>query len=123
MVSRKALLSEKIAKEFPDTRFAIIDTAVNAPNVLSIEFKEHEGSFLVGMLAAMASNTEKVGFVGGMDIPLIRRFVCGYEQGVKYVNPAASVIQNMTATKLRRLGAIQRAGRSLPKVNLTVVLM
>ena len=88
----------KIAKEFPDTRFAIIDTAVDAPNVLSIEFKEHEGSFLVGMLAAMSSKSGKVGFVGGMDIPLIRRFVCGYEQGVKYVNAEASVIQNMTGT-------------------------
>ena len=61
-------------------------------------FKEHEGSFLVGMLAAMASETNAVGFVGGMDIPLIRRFACGYEQGAKYVNKDAQVIQNMTGT-------------------------
>lgn len=89
---------EKVAKEFPDTKFAIIDMVVDLPNVRSIVFKEHEGSFLVGVLAAMASESGKVGFVGGMDIPLIRRFGCGYEQGVKHVNPDAEVIQNMTGT-------------------------
>jgi basic membrane protein A len=89
---------EKVAKEFPDTRFAIIDGYVEAPNVQAILFNEHEGSFLVGMLAAMASKTNKVGFVGGMDIPLIRRFACGYEQGVKHVNAKAEIIQNMTGT-------------------------
>ena len=89
---------EKVAKEFPDTKFAIIDAVVELPNVQSIVFKEHEGSFLVGMAAAMASKTGKVGFVGGMDIPLIRKFACGYEQGVKYVNPKVEVFQNMTGT-------------------------
>jgi len=66
--------------------------------VQSIVFKEHEGSFLVGMAAAMASKTGKVGFVGGMDIPLIRRFALGYEEGAKYVNPKIEVFQNMTGT-------------------------
>ena len=61
-------------------------------------FKEHEGSFLVGMMAAMASKTGKVGFVGGMDVPLIRKFQCGYEQGAKYANPKAEVFANMTGT-------------------------
>ncbi len=89
---------EKVAKEFPDVRFAIIDMVVDLPNVRSIVFKEHEGSFLVGALAALASESGKVGFVGGMDIPLIRRFACGYEQGAKHVNPDADVIQNMTGT-------------------------
>lgn len=89
---------EKVAKEFPDTRFAIIDMVVDLPNVRSIVFKEHEGSFLVGVLAAMASESGKVGFVGGMDIPLIRRFACGYEQGVKHVSGDAEVIQNMTGS-------------------------
>ena len=89
---------EKVAKEFPDTRFAIIDMVVDLPNVRSIVFKEHEGSFLVGVLAAMASESGKVGFVGGMDIPLIRRFACGYEQGVKHANPDAEIVQNMTGT-------------------------
>jgi len=89
---------EKVAKEFPDTRFTIIDMVVDLPNVQSVIFKEQEGSFLVGILAAMASKTGKVGFVGGMDIPLIRRFACGYEQGVKHANKDAQVFQNMTGT-------------------------
>ncbi|MES2949085.1 MAG: BMP family ABC transporter substrate-binding protein [Pseudomonadota bacterium] len=89
---------EKIAKEFPKLQFAIIDMVVNQPNVQSIVFKEHEGSFLVGAMASMASKTGKVGFVGGMDIPLIRKFQCGYEQGAKYANPKAEVFANMTGT-------------------------
>ncbi len=88
----------KVAKEFPKTRFAIIDMVVDLPNVQSIVFKEHEGSFLVGVLAAMASKTGKVGFIGGMDIPLIRRFACGYEQGVKFQNAKDVVLKNMTGT-------------------------
>jgi basic membrane protein A len=71
---------------------------IDMPNVQSIVFKEHEGSFLVGVLAAMASKTGKVGFVGGMDIPLIRRFECGYAQGVKYAAGGDTVLQNMTGT-------------------------
>ena len=89
---------EKVAKEFPATKFAIIDAVVDLPNVQSIVFKEHEGSFLVGMAAAMASKTGKVGFVGGMDIPLIRKFALGYEEGAKYVNPKIEIFQNMTGT-------------------------
>jgi basic membrane protein A and related proteins len=89
---------EKIAKEFPNVRFTLIDGVVKLPNVQSVLFKEHEGSFLVGLLAAMASKSGKVGFIGGMDIPLIRKFVCGYEQGAKYANAKTEVIQNMTGT-------------------------
>ena len=89
---------EKVSKEFPKLNFAIIDSVVKQPNVESIVFKEHEGSFLVGMMAAIASKTGKVGFVGGMDIPLIRRFQCGYEQGAKYANPKAEVSATMTGT-------------------------
>lgn len=89
---------EKVATEFPKTRFAIIDMVVKKPNVQSIVFKEQEGSFLVGILAAMASKSAKVGFIGGMDIPLIRRFACGYEQGAKYANAKIEVIQNMTGS-------------------------
>ncbi len=87
---------EKVAKEYPDQKFAIIDMVVDLPNVQSIVFKEDEGSYLVGMLAAMASKTGKVGFVGGMDIPLIRKFACGYVQGVKAVKADDTVFQNMT---------------------------
>ena len=92
----QAAAVEKVAKEYPELKFAIVDMVVDLPNVESIVFKEHEGSYLVGMLAAMASKTGKVGFVGGMDIPLIRKFACGYAQGVKAVNPDATIFQNMT---------------------------
>jgi basic membrane protein A len=89
---------EAVAKEFPAVHFTIIDAVVKQPNVQSVLFKEQEGSFLVGIAAAMASKTGKIGFVGGMDIPLIRRFACGYVQGAKYANPNIEVIQNMTGT-------------------------
>ena len=89
---------EKVAKEFPDTQFGIVDMVVDLPNVRSILFKEQEGSYIVGVLAAMASETDKVGFVGGMDIPLIRRFACGYKQGVLSISGDAEVFENMTGT-------------------------
>ena len=90
---------EKVAKDFPKLQFALIDSVVNLPNVQSILFKEHEGSFLVGMIAALASKTAKVGFIGGMDIPLIRKFQCGYEQGARYANPKIEVSANMTGAQ------------------------
>ena len=86
---------EKVAAEFPDTDFAIIDMVVDLPNVRSVVYNEHEGSYLVGILAAMASESKKVGFVGGMDIPLIRKFACGYVGGAKAAG-ATDVFQNMT---------------------------
>ena len=89
---------ETVAKEFPDVKFTLIDGVVDLPNVQSVVFKEQEGSFLVGLLAAMASETGVVGFVGGMDIPLIRRFACGYEQGAKHADSKIDVVQNMTGT-------------------------
>lgn len=89
---------EKVAAEFPDINFAIIDMVVDAPNVRSVVFSEHEGSYLVGALAAMKSETGKVGFVGGMDIPLIHKFYCGYAEGVKAVNPDAEIFENYTGT-------------------------
>jgi len=89
---------EKVAGEYPNTQFVIIDAVVDKPNVRSVVYKENEGSYLVGVLAGMASKTGKVGFVGGMDIPLIRKFECGYEQGARAVNPKIEVFQNMTGT-------------------------
>jgi len=89
---------EVVAQEYPDLKFTIIDAVVDLPNVRSVVFKEQEGSFLVGMLAAMASETGAVGFVGGMDVPLIRAFGCGYEQGVDHVDPEIEVYANMTGT-------------------------
>ncbi len=94
----QATALEKVAKDFPDTKFSIIDAVVKLPNVQSIVFKEQEGSFLVGMLAAMKSETKAVSFVGGMDIPLIRRFNCGYAQGAKYAVKDVKVISNMTGS-------------------------
>lgn len=88
----------KVAPDFPATKFAIIDMVVEQPNVKSVVFSEHEGSYLVGMMAGMASKTGTVGFVGGMDIPLIRKFGCGYAQGVMAANPNAKVILNMTGS-------------------------
>ena len=88
----------EVAADYPDTSFVIIDMVVDAPNVRSVVFSEHEGSYLAGMMAAQASDSGVVGFIGGMDIPLIRRFGCGYAQGVKAVNPDATIIANMTGT-------------------------
>jgi basic membrane protein A len=85
---------KKIAAQFPQQKFAIVDGQVEAPNVRALLFQEHEGSFLVGALAGLTTKTGKVGFIGGMDIPLIRRFQMGYEAGVKHVNPKAQVVNN-----------------------------
>jgi len=88
-----------VAAENPDGQFSIIDVFwLDAPNLRQYAFKEHEGSYLVGVAAAHASQTGKVGFVGGMDISLIRKFACGYVGGVKSVNSSATVYQNMTGT-------------------------
>ena len=85
---------KKVSAAFPKKNFVLIDNEVAAPNVHSLLFEEHEGSFLVGALAAMKSTTGKVGFIGGMDIPLIRRFEMGYKAGALYVNPKATVTSN-----------------------------
>jgi len=89
---------ETVAKQFPNVKFTIVDAVVDLPNVQSVVYREHEGSFLVGMLAAMKSKTGKVGFVGGMDIPLIRKFELGYEEGARFANPKIEVLQNMTGS-------------------------
>ena len=88
----------EIAPDYPETKFVIVDAVVEQPNVRSVVFNEHEGSYLVGLLAGMASESGTVGFVGGMDIPLIRKFGCGYAQGVKAANADANVIANFTGT-------------------------
>jgi len=89
---------QKVAKEFPNVKFVLVDGVVDLPNVQSINFREQESSFLCGMAAAMASQTGKIGFVGGMDIPLIRKFAVGYVEGARYINPKIEVFQNMTGT-------------------------
>ena len=87
-----------VAAEFPDTKFVVIDAVVDAPNVQSIIFDEHTGSFLVGAIAALKSTTGTVGFVGGMDVPIIHKFYCGYAQGAKAANPDVKLIENYTGT-------------------------
>lgn len=88
-----------VAPDYPDTKFAVVDVSwIKGDNIRQVSFAEHEGSYLVGMMAAMASKSGTVGFIGGMDVPLIRHFGCGYAQGVKAVNPDATVIANMTGT-------------------------
>ncbi len=86
-----------LAKEFPDKKFACVDMTVQdgdvlPPNLVALKFREEQGSFLVGALAGLLTKTGKVGFVGGMDIPLIRKFQAGYVAGVKAVNPSAQVL-------------------------------
>jgi basic membrane protein A len=85
---------KKVAAQFPRKHFAIVDAQVDAPNVRCLLFEEHEGAYLMGAIAAMTSKTGKIGFLGGMDIPLIRRFAMGYEAGAKKINPAISVTDN-----------------------------
>jgi len=88
-----------VAADNPDVQFSIIDVSwLDSPNLRQYAFKEHEGSYLVGVAAATASQTNKVGFVGGMDIPLISRFACGYVGGVKSVAANAEIFQNMTGS-------------------------
>jgi len=90
---------DAVAADYPDRQFAVIDVSwLDRPNLRQYTFKEHEGSYLVGVAAALASRTGKVGFVGGMDVPLIRKFHCGYLQGVKAANAGAEVFQAMTGT-------------------------
>ena len=88
----------KVAKEFPKVKFVLIDSVAPGANVNSIMFKEQEGSYLVGVAAAMASKSKKIGFVGGMDIPLIRAFSCGYSQGAKAQQPKIEILSNMVGT-------------------------
>ena len=88
----------KVAGDYPDTKFAIIDMVVEAPNVQSVVFTEEQGSYLAGVMAGMASESGTVGFIGGMDIPLIRKFECGFAQGFKSVQPEGSLVSNYTGT-------------------------
>jgi basic membrane protein A len=80
-----------VADEYPDQKFAIVDMVVDRPNVASLVFRENEGSFLVGAAAGYKTGTDKIGFVGGMDIPLIRKFLAGYKYGAEYVNSGVDV--------------------------------
>ena len=90
----QAPIMEVVAREYPRVHFAIVDGASQLPNVASLVFKEHEGSYLVGVIAAKTSATGTIGFLGGMDIGLIHRFETGYEEGARSVKPDIKVVQN-----------------------------
>src|SRR3546814_1737145 len=87
-----------VAARHPDVRFTLIDASVPAPNVRSVLFREQEGTFLTGVLAAMASRTGTNGFVGPIDIPLIRKFIGGFDEAARYADPAAKLIINFVGT-------------------------
>jgi basic membrane protein A len=91
---------KRVAEKNPGAKFAIVDSQIDLPNVRSLMFAEHEGSFLVGAAAALTVKSGKVGFLGGMDIPLIRRFEMGYVAGVKHVNPKATVASNFVGVTI-----------------------
>lgn len=88
----------QVAKENPDLAFGLIDDVSPGKNVASLVFNEEQGSYLVGYLAAMNSSTGVVGFIGGMDVPLIHKFQAGYEAGVKAANPKAKIIAQYVGT-------------------------
>jgi basic membrane protein A len=92
-----------LAKEFPDKKFACVDYTVTPndtlpPNLVALKFREEEGSFLVGALAALLTKTNKIGFVGGMEIPLIRKFQAGYVAGARAANPNVQVLVKYAGT-------------------------
>ncbi|MGL1920800.1 MAG: BMP family ABC transporter substrate-binding protein [Hyphomicrobiales bacterium] len=91
------LAVEEVAVDFPDTKFTVVDGFVNLPNVQSINFTEHEGSYLAGYMAAQKSESKKVGFIGGMVFPVIQKFECGYIQGAK-AGGATEVFSEMVGT-------------------------
>lgn len=86
---------EKVAKQYPDQPFVLIDSVSESPNVVSLTFKEEEGSFLIGALAGLKTKSNKLGFIGGMDAPVIHKFGAGFKQGVKAVNPQAQIVEEI----------------------------
>jgi basic membrane protein A len=83
---------DEVASRFPQRNFAIIDAVVDEPNVASVTFREQEGSFLAGAAAAMVTKTKTIAFVGGIDIPLLRKFEAGYAAGARQIDPAVRVL-------------------------------
>ena len=108
---QNALPVQNLAEKYPNTRFVVIDGLVPPlyPNVQSITFRDHEGAFLVGYIAASTSKTGHIGFIGGMDIPLIRNFAFGYEQGAKYANPTIRIDTDYVGTTPTAWGRPKKA--------------
>lgn len=107
----------ELAETYPDVKFVVVDGVVPPlfANAKSIIFREHEGSFLVGMIAALKSKTGKIGFIGGRDIPLIRNFAGGYTQGAKYVNPDIEIVSEMIGEEFSAWDSPNKARRMAAK--------
>lgn len=109
--NQNVLPVQNLAEEYPATKFVVIDGLVPPiyPNVQSITFRDHEGAFLVGFIAASSSKTGHIGFIGGMDIPLIRNFALGYEQGAKYAKPSIRIDKDYLGTTAAAWSKPERA--------------
>ena len=99
----------RVAPEFPDVKFAIFDVVLDIPNVASVNYKSNEGSFLVGAIAALKSESNKIGYIGGVDVPLLREFEAGYVAGIQTINPDAEISVEYISEDVTGFGQPDRA--------------
>ena len=99
----------RVAPEFPDARFAIFDVVLDIPNVASVNYKSNEGSFLVGAIAALKSESAKIGYIGGVDVPLLREFEAGYVAGIQTINPNAEIFVEYISEDVTGFGQPDKA--------------
>lgn len=99
----------RVAPEFPDVKFAIFDVVLNIPNVASVNYKSNEGSFLVGAIAALKTESSKIGYIGGVDVPLLREFEAGYVAGIHAINPDAEITVEYISEDVTGFGQPDRA--------------
>ena len=99
----------RVAPEFPDVKFAIFDVVLDIPNVASVNYKSNEGSFLVGAIAGLKSESNKIGYIGGADVPLLQEFEAGYIAGIHAVNPDAEVTVEYISEDAAGFGQPERA--------------
>ena len=102
-------LLARVALEFPDVKFAIFDVVLDIPNVASVNYKSNEGSFLVGAIAALKSESNKIGYIGGVDVPLLQEFEAGYVAGIHAINPDAEVIVEYISEDVTGFGQPEKA--------------
>ena len=98
-----------VAPEFPDVKFAIFDVVLDIPNVASVNYKSNEGSFLVGAIAALKTESGKIGYIGGVDVPLLREFEAGYVAGIQAINPDAEILVEYISESVAGFGQPDRA--------------
>ncbi len=99
----------RVAPEYPDVKFAIFDVVLDIPNVASVNYKSNEGSFLVGVIAALKSENGKIGYIGGVDVPLLREFEAGYVAGIQAINPDAEISIEYISEDVTGFGQPDRA--------------